>query len=408
MPSSHDSPAEVIQLVRSKLDKSSRGGFKPHLQNIVAILENDSRWVGVLGFNEFRNEEVKLKPPPFKSKIGALTDNDDRETTLWISLQYGINAPKSVVNDAVCLVAARNSFNPLADWLRGLQWDGRPRIDRLLTDYFGVADNIYTREVGRNLLIGAVNRVFTPGVPLHEVVILEGAQGAGKSRGVKALFGREYFSDTPFYIGNRDAYISIQGKWCVELGEMRSARAADVDALKVFISSPIDSFRAVYGKRNGDVPRQCIFLGTTNDAVYLRDQTGDRRWLPVEVGASVKWDDIEIDRGQLWAEAVARHTEDFWLSVESRSHATDVRTSKRIDDPWLIAIEDWLEGRDGPFTVGDILEGAIGKEVRDQRPGDAEKVGKLMGVIPGWEKPRLRLAGERKRVFVRVGQARSK
>lgn len=364
--------------------------MKPHLQNIVAILEADSRWAGVLGFDEFRNAEVKRKPPPFNSKTGALTDADDREIALWISQTYGLDATKSVVNDAVCLVAARNPFNPLADWLRGLQWDGRPRIDEMLIRYFGVADNMYTREVSRNLLVGAVNRVLTPGIPLHEVVILEGAQGAGKSRGIRALFGKEYFSDTPFYIGSRDAYISIQGKWCIELGEMRSARAADVDALKVYISSPVDSFRAVYGKRNGDVPRQCVFLGTTNDAVYLRDQTGDRRWLPIEVGSTIKWDDIELDRGQLWGEAVARRDENFWLSLESRAHATELRSSKRIDDPWLAPIEAWLEAHPGAHTVNDILQHAIGKEVRDQKSGDAEKIGKLMGVIPGWKKHRSR------------------
>lgn len=408
MPSSADSPAEVIQLVWAKLGVPRGGKVRPHLKNIVAILEADSRWAGVLAFDEFRNTEVKLKPPPFKSKLGALTDNDDRETTLWLSQEYNLNAPKSLVNDAICLVAARTSFNPLADWLRSLKWDGRKRIDEMLINYFGVADKPYTREVSRNLLIGAVNRVFSPGVALHEVVILEGPQGAGKSRGVKALFGKEYFSDTPFYIGNRDAYISIQGKWCIELGEMRSARAADVDALKLFISSPIDSFRAVYGKRNGDVPRQCVFLGTTNDAVYLRDQTGDRRWLPIEVGPVIKWDDIELDREQLWAEAVERCCEDFWLSKESRGYAIELRAGKRIDDPWLATIEEWLESREGPFSVNDILEGALEKRPGDQKPGDGEKVGKLMGVIPGWEKKRLSTDSGRRWKFVRVAQVESK
>lgn len=377
---------EVIQITQARLATGKRGGVKANIQNARLILETDSRWVGVLAWDDFRVAVVKLKPPPCGGDIGPLVDVDVVRIADWMSVHYKLDFLKNIVVDAIRLVADRHAFNALVEWLQGLKWDGVQRIDRLFVDYFGAADNIYTREVGKNLLIGAVNRVLNPGVALHEVVILEGRQGAGKSRGVKVLFGKEYFSDTPLEIGSKDAFLAMSGKWCIELGELSSMSKTDANSMKVFVASPTDRYRAPYGRVPEDIPRRCVFIGTTNDSEYLKDSTGNRRWLPVEVGR-VNWDAIERDRSQLWAEAFERAAlgEDFWLSSEAAAHAFDARENRHVEDPWLSLVAEWLAERAGPVTSVDILEGAISKAAKDVSHWDQTRVGKIVQSL-GWVK----------------------
>jgi putative DNA primase/helicase len=394
MPSSNETLAEVIQLVQAKLVTGPRKGVKANLTNAKIILELDSRWVGVIAWDEFQGCIVKLKSAPCGGGVGAWTDIDTVRVTDWISVHYKLDILKGIVVDAIRLVGDRHIISPMADWLRGLKWDGVKRIDRLFVDYFGAEDNVYICEVGKNLMIGAINRVLTPGVALHEVVILEGKQGAGKSRGIKVLFGKELFSDTPLDVGNKDAYLAMRGKWCVELGELSSMSKTDANAMKVFVSSPTDRFRVPYGREPEDMPRRCVFIGTTNDSEYLQDSTGNRRWLPVEVGI-VLWDAIERDRTQLWAEAFERAAsgEDYWLTPAAASHAFKERGRRHSEDPWQPTIEEWLERQQEPPTSTAILEGAIGKSPKDITRADQSRIGRIMQAL-GWA-PRQASTGKR-------------
>lgn len=378
--------AEVFQLTQAKLVRGKRGTVKPNLENVKIILETDSRWYGALAWDEFQNTVVKLRPPPCGGATGAWADIDTVRVADWVSTQYKLDIPKHVLVDGIRLAADHHTINSPADWFRSLTWDGIARIDGLFIDYFGGPDSPYAREVGKNFMIGAVMRVLSPGVPLHEVVILEGKQGAGKSRGVRVLFGSHWFSDTPLDVGNKDAYLAMRGKMCIEMGELSSMSKADVNAMKVFVASPTDRFRAPYGREPEDIPRRCVFIGTTNDAEYLQDATGNRRWLPVMVG-KVNWDAITRDRTQLWAEAFARAAagEDFWLSPLVVPHALQERGNRQVDDPWRSLIETWLEGQLGPVTTAMLLEDAVGKAARDCGKADQIRVGRIIQAL-GWVK----------------------
>ena len=169
-------------------------------------------------------------------------------------------------------------------------------------------DNAYVRAIGAKTLIAGVKRVRQPGCKFDNVIVLEGSQGSGKSSFVKLLSPHvEWFSDSP--IGNtesKDAPLSLQGRWIIELGEMSVLSKSGVEALKAFVSSSIDHVRRPYGRLHEELRRQCIFIGTTNQATYLKGPdkaTGASG--PLKVGV-IDLDALIADRDQLWAEAAAR------------------------------------------------------------------------------------------------------
>lgn len=242
----------------------------------------------------------------------------------------------------------RNHFHPILDYLNDLKWDGIQRVDKLLIDYMGADDNIYSREAIRKMLVGAVARVMNPGVKFDLVLMLVGPQGSGKSTFIKKL-GKSWFSDTFLTVQGKEALEQIQGAWLIEIAELSGLRKAEVESVKHFISKSEDSFRPAYARTSEIYPRQCVFFGTTNDSEFLRDPTGNRRFMPVDVIPNNAKKDVfmelddEID--QIWAEAVVlyKSKEKLYLSHEAEKIAKNEQSSHSESDERKGIIEAYLE-----------------------------------------------------------------
>ena len=214
---------------------------------------------------------------------------------------------KNHVHDAIISLALDNQFDPVRDYLDGLQWDGVARLDTWLIDHLGVADTSLNRAIGRKMLIAAVRRVREPGCKFDHIVVLEGEQGSGRSTALKILAGGEgYFSDAEVIaLWPKDRQEQVQGVWIYELAELAGYGKVDVNQFKNFVSQTVDRARPAYGRNRIDRPRRCIFVATTNDDNYLRDHTGNRRYWPVKLPPGFRIDlaRLRAERDQLWAEA---------------------------------------------------------------------------------------------------------
>ena len=136
-------------------------------------------------------------------------------------MEFGDNT----INQTLMDVADRNRFHPVRDWLKSLKWDGVPRLDTWLIDHAGaVGPDLYVREISRKMVVALVKRAMEPGCKFDYVVILEGVQGLGKSTLLKNLVGDEWFSDATLNIGDKDAVLTMQSKWLIELGELSSLK----------------------------------------------------------------------------------------------------------------------------------------------------------------------------------------
>jgi len=287
-----------------RLEYKKDGTLKATIDNIRLIMEHDPQICGTVGHNEFAHRNELLKDLPWRdmSKGSYWTDADDAALRHYLERVYGLNHVGKTM-DAFSVIVEQNRYNPVKDYLSSLVWDGVARLDTLLIDYFSSPDTEYTRAVTRKAMCAAVARIFNPGCKFDYMLLLIGKQGLGKSYFMKKLGGK-WYSDSLTTVVGKEAYEQLQGAWILEMGELSAAKKADIDALKHFISKQEDIFREAYGRRTAVFPRQCIFMGTTNDYECLRDKTGNRRFWPVNVGEGKQslWDNFNVD--QVWAEAV--------------------------------------------------------------------------------------------------------
>lgn len=294
---------------------------------------------------------------------------------------------KGDVQDAIAEVASNRKINVHGDWLRGLaaQWDGVPRIDTAMSEYWRAADDPVSRAVSRIMFLSIAARGMTPGEQVDTVPVLIGEQGCGKSQSLRALLmGANSDFPTLPYGGERRLGTSgidmhsdrgasaIRGHLVWELGELASVRRADVNVIKDFISRRWDTFRPAYAREEKRYDRTVVFVATVNpdqdgSVVINYDPTGGRRWLPVHVG-DVDLYGLEQDGPQLLGEAAAR------VLAGERWHPTDAEkvvlapavadaTDDTDDhDPWIADIEAWAK-RKKPgeeCTVRDVLHIARG------------------------------------------------
>lgn len=317
-----------------------------------------------------------------------------------------------------------HGFNEVEAYLNSLEWDGKKRVETLLVDYLGAEDNIYTRAVMKKSLSAAVGRAIVGGVKYDYMPILAGPQGIGKSTFLANL-GKQWFSDSLVSFEGKDAAELIQGTWINEVGELTAMNRQETNAVKQFLSKRDDRYRAAYGRRSKCYPRRCVFFGTSNDFEFLKDQTGNRRFWPVDVGINEPtksvWDDMPGEIDQIWAEAAwyYRLGEPLYLTGEvekiakqmQEEHSEQSEKTGIIEEFLNIDIpENWnkldLSARrqfyNGNLKLPDDVKLVARNKVciteiwcecfngdkRYLKKAEMAEIGKIMNNTPGWERSR--------------------
>ena len=313
-----NAPADAGQEDNSWVLKLKRnlqtGKIQNTVQNVRVILENDPKLCGKIYFDAMSERAMAGASLPWEPEIRPYTarqwrDDDDAGLRCYMELIYGITGKEKIL-DGLAVYLRNHQVHGLKERLLQTQWDGVPRVDTLLQDYFGAVDSLYTREAMRKTLVGAVARILNPGVKFDTMLILSGRQGLGKSTFFRFL-GMEWYSDSLGTFEGKDAAELLQGYWIIEAGELTGMTKSEMNAVKQFLSKCDDIYRASYGRRTEKHPRQCIIVGTTNNQEFLTDVTGNRRFWPVDLTGEGRkksiWGDLPGEVEQIWAEAVARY-----------------------------------------------------------------------------------------------------
>lgn len=405
-----------------------------------------------LARNEMDLTTVTRRPFPWRTveagKDDALTNADRAQISAHLQRAYNMPRPaQEQLNGVIDMVAQDNAFHPVVEYLEGLEWDGVSRIETYLP---GAAD-AYTRRVARLVAVQAVARALDPGVKVDNCLILTGRQGLGKSWFVETMARGWTCTLGPIEgSGLRDTVMAMTRSWVTVADEGFAMKKADAEALKQFVTLTHDVIRLPYAREHVKLPRRQVIWGTTNDAVFLRAQEGNRRFLIVEVAEKLdfgKYSDEYVN--QVWAEAVhiwktskaqygLKDNPGLFLSASEEAAAESVRSMATEEDSMTGLIQayldtlvpenwvemspeeriSWLRDEEQGIVSGthpidvvcslEIWEIALGRERGKHSRVDILQITNALKQLPGWFGPmpkptRLPFYGPQ-RVFARLDE----
>lgn len=413
-------PEEYDTSWTQELDANTKGEYENSANNLNIIIEHDQFLKDVFKLNIFDNKRYVTRSLPWRKvdTVEPLRDVDYSGVRNYIECVYGIVSSQKV-DDALALEFERKKFHPIRDYIQAQKWDEKQRINTLLIDYFGADDNLYTRAAIRKMLVAAVARVFEPGVKFDIALILVGDQGTYKSTFIKKL-GMDWFSDTFTTVQGKESFEQIQGTWLIEMAELSGLKKAEVESIKHYISKREDMFRPAYGRTVETYKRQCVFFGTTNNKDFLRDPTGNRRFMPIDVRPeyatkSVNDDLTQDEINQIWAEAYQLYLakeplylvgdEDIIAKIEQHKHSeADERKgiieeylNTKFPDDWdkmdLYDRRRWLEdplSKNGTVQkdfvcIAEVWCECLGKDKTEMSRYNTREVNEILRSLPEWE-----------------------
>lgn len=341
---------------KARLQKGDNGQVKRNLTNLMHHLRN----LPALG-KELRFNELSYQP----EWRGKPIEDPDLVDIRLILEQEGFPPPDKDVRAAVDRCARENSYNPVADYLTSLNWDGSPRIERWMVRLLGAPDTDFVRLISPKVMISAVARALDPGCKVDTVLVIEGPQGIKKSTAIATLFGEEYTAESvSLFEQHNKMVMAMMGAWVVELAEFIAIARSNQNSVKGLLSMRKDKVVLPYAKMSSTHPRRCVFFGTINpdETGYLTDSTGNRRYWPVSA-TKADVDGIRRNRDQLWAEAVHRYRagERWWLEPEEEGLAQEAQSQREEEDAWAEPLRNKIKseaenGRSYPeITVDQAL-----------------------------------------------------
>ena len=326
------------------------------IDNAVRVIDNDTALKGRLMLNRLTLRECVVKPFPWdynRVYPRRFEDADTSQIRRYLERNYGIKG-KDIVSEAVIISAQENGYHPLLDWADALpEWNGEPLLDTLLIRLFGAEDTPYTRAVTRKTFVAAMARIYNPGIKFDHVLVLIGEQGTGKSTFLQRMGGEFYTDGVSLTTDDKNNLELMRGKWILEVAELRGFAKAEMEFVKGFITRRIDTYRRPYKAYEIEYPRQSIFIGTHNKTDFLNDETGNRRFWPVDIntkeGEGVMWGWLTPEIvTQLWAEAkyYMLQGETLYLPHELEATAGVVQHDHREVDAWEEDILEYIKDKD--------------------------------------------------------------
>ena len=379
--------------IYSRCTVDRRGNLTISTDNFLAIMQIDPAYANV-------RYNLLTHRPETLDENGALrgwTDYDDAASRAYIEKEYGIHNNLKHEDAFKCLLQSR-SVHPIKQIIEGVKWDGEDRIATFLHKYTMCEDTPYTREVSRLIFAGGIHRLYDPGCKFDDMPVLIGKQGAGKSTIVRWIaLDDKYFREVNEFEGKAGMEI-LDGAWICEVSEMLAmTKAREQAAVKSYLSRLVDSYRPSYGKHVIDRPRSCVFIGTSNNAQFVTDKTGARRFYPVECNLTgyelhdIK-DQCKADVLQCWAEALAKYDTPFMYAYADRELKPTIEEQQEtaVEEDYRVGlIEQYLKNcHEDKICVLTLWEKALGYNLELKKPekSDQTQIGLIMRNMPGWKR----------------------
>jgi len=317
--------------------------------NIYRLLERDPKYATKIRRNEFSHQ-----PEVFaRNSWVDLTEEYVRDFMIGVSENYPpfTQVAEKTIVDAIMTVADKHKVNPIKEFILSLTWDKVSRLDQWLYRTYHCPDDEIHQQMGAFFIMGMMSRILTPGRQFDTCLCLVSGQGMRKSSSLRIL-GSSPSPDVSWHVehtggvSDKDFGMIMAKNILVEFSEGAVTRKDDSETVKSILSKTQDQFRLPYGKVVQSFPRGCVFALTTNNPQFLRDDSGNRRYLIVrfDKAADLEW--LRENRDQLFAEATYRLTvnkEKFWWDAGEGKELEEIQAASTTGNIYDEAIVSWYE-----------------------------------------------------------------
>ena len=324
-------------------------------------------------------------------KVIQLEGHDLDLMTTKLACENGIFIPEPRIKTAIQYAAIKNSYCPITRYLDHCAAHSKPHDDwdRVGEVFLGNKNHLATLAMQR-MMIGAVARAYKPGESMSWLPILVGAQGVGKSMFARHLVPQQLFSEitTPLETLMREQY-RLHVAWLLELPEIDNYFSIkNIENFKNLVTSRVDEVRYPYASLPSKLPRRFVMIGTTNRNQFLVDSTGNRRFVPLEIGAGfqIPWKQLAKERDSLWAAAVHAYRSGVHYEFNSGEIAAIAEYIQEFGDPdpWVDKIASYVAIRK-EVTAADVLTQALELDPRNQGRRESRRVADVLQSM-GWRR----------------------
>ncbi len=387
------------------------------LVNIEIILEHDPALKDTFRFNEFTTEIDVVKPnSELMFKTGQLVDAYVDQIASYIenNSDYGVLFDNKKIRSAITVVAMRHHYNPVIDYFDDAckNWDHEERLNHIMGDYLGVEETSVTQLITKLFFVGAVAKAHTPKTKFDFVLDLVGGQGAGKTTFLQKIAPLGYYTDQFSTFDNKDDYAVMRRALIINDDEMTATNNASFEILKKFITLQEFEYRKPYGHQAERFAKNFVMARTTNELYYLKDKTGERRFLPLHVSKARQKHHPVTDLTdkyvkQCWGEAMQLYKDgfSFALTSEQEEKLDEHRQSFMYTDELEDKIDEALNNqfRDKDFITNEALSLAVAPGidlVKNRKIGN--QISNIMVNRFGFRKKSKKFNGEAKRGYARL------
>jgi putative DNA primase/helicase len=221
-----------------------------------------------------------------------------------ISLANKQNFPDKNIMGFITLVANKNAYHPVRDWINEQTWDGKSRLKKWYDSVVLEIDNPMKEVMMYKWALSAVAALYHEDFACEGVLTYQSPQGRGKTRSIESILPRDkrtkWTKDgVVINTNNKDSLMKALGYWITEMGEIDATfRKSDMEQLKAFITEKMDEIRPPYERTSNKYIRRTVFYGSVNEQEFLQDSENRRFW----VLAVKEFRTLNIDVGQFWAE----------------------------------------------------------------------------------------------------------
>ena len=320
-------------------------------------------------------------------KTIELEGNDLDLMTTKMACEHGVFIPEMRIKSAIQYAAGKNRYCPIRRYLDSCSAHAIPHKDwnRIGEIFLGNKHNLSTLAMQR-MMIGAVARAYNPGCSMSWLPILVGAQGVGKSMFSRSLVPEKLFAEvsTPLETLMKEQY-RLHVAWLLELPEIdHFFQSRNIENFKNLITTRCDEVRRPYASLPERLLRRFVMIGTTNRNQFLVDSTGNRRFVPLEIGANflIPWKQIAEERDSLWASAVQafRAGESYEFNSGEIAQIAEYIQEFGDPDPWTEKISSFCSVKE-EVTAAEVLTQALDLDPRQQGRREARRVADVLQTL---------------------------